>query len=178
GGGVLRRGARALARRRGASAAPLPVRGCPLHRDRPPRVDRSGEARDALLAVGDHQTAAEAELSISRIWWHRGQRDESTAAASRAEELAGAERSPARARVLANVARTRSIAGDRENGLRLAGEALEMAESLRLDELRAHALATISLAKMYVDDPPGVEEREKGGQDARAGAVPKARRMV
>src|SRR5205823_5522028 len=81
--------------------------------------------------------------------------------ASRAEELAGAERSPARARVLANIARTRSIAGDRENGLRLAIEALEMAESLRLDELRAHALSTISLVKMYLDDPSGVEDGEK-----------------
>ncbi len=132
------------------------------------------EARDALLAVGDHQTAAEAELSISRIWWHRGQRDESTAHASRAEDLAGSERSPARARVLANIARTRSIAGDRESGLRLAGEALEMAELLRLDELRAHALATISLAKMYLDDPSGVEDGEKALEIALAINSPQA----
>ena len=132
------------------------------------------EARDALLAVGDHQTAAEAELSISRIWWHRGQRDESAAHASRAEELAGAECSPARARVLANIARTRAIAGDREDGLRLAREALEMAQVLGLDELRAHALATISLAKMYLDDPSGVEDGEKALEIALAINSPQA----
>jgi tetratricopeptide (TPR) repeat protein len=132
------------------------------------------EARNALLVAGDHQTAAEAELSISRIWWHRGQRDESTAHESRAEELAGTERSPARARVLANVARTRAIAGEREDGLHLATEALEMAEELGLDELRAHALGTISLAKMYLDDPSGVADGEKALEIALAINSPQA----
>jgi class 3 adenylate cyclase/tetratricopeptide (TPR) repeat protein len=132
------------------------------------------EARDALLAVGDRQTAAEAELSISRIWWHRGRRDESSAHLSRAEELAGVERSPARARVLANSARTRSIAGDHEDGRRLAIEALAMAEALGLDELRAHALGTISLAKMYLEDLSGVEDGEKALEIALAINSPQA----
>jgi class 3 adenylate cyclase/tetratricopeptide (TPR) repeat protein len=132
------------------------------------------EARDALLAAGEQQTAAEAELSISRVWWHRGRRDESDRHLLRAEELAGTERSPARARVLANVARTRSIAGDREGGLRLATEALAMADSLGLDELRAHALGTISLAKMYLDDPSGVADGEKALEIALAINSPQA----
>jgi class 3 adenylate cyclase/tetratricopeptide (TPR) repeat protein len=132
------------------------------------------QARDALLVADDREQAAEAELSISRLWWHRGQRDESGAHESRAEELAGPERSPARARLLANIARTRSIAGERENGLRLAQDALEMAESLGLDELRAHALTTISLAKMYLDDPSGVEDGERALEIALAINSPQA----
>jgi class 3 adenylate cyclase/tetratricopeptide (TPR) repeat protein len=131
-------------------------------------------ARDALLVAGDRERAAQAELSLSRIWWHRGQRDESIAHMSRAEELAGSQRSPARARVIANIARTRSIAGERENGLRLAREALEMAESLGLDELRAHALATISLAKMYLEDPSGVKDGERALEIALAINSPQA----
>jgi class 3 adenylate cyclase/tetratricopeptide (TPR) repeat protein len=110
-------------------------------------------ARDALIAVGDHETAAEAELSISRIWWHRGQRSDASSHEERAAELAGTEPSPATTRVLASVARGKSIGGAREEALRLATEALTMADSLELDELRAHALTTIGMAKMYLGDP-------------------------
>ena len=125
-------------------------------------------ARDTLLAAGDSETAAEAELSISRIWWHRGRSDESVRHEARAEELAGTGLSPARARVLANVARTRTIAGERESGLRLAMDALEMAESLRLDEVRAHALTTIGLARANLGDPAGIQDAERALEIALA----------
>src|SRR6266567_1390527 len=100
-------------------------------------------ARDALLESGDRETAAGAELALSRIWWHRGQNDSARAHETRAEELAGTEPSLATARVLAFIARTRTIGGDASEGLRLATEAFEMAEATDLDELRAHSLATI-----------------------------------
>ncbi|HEY6068961.1 MAG TPA: AAA family ATPase, partial [Gaiellaceae bacterium] len=62
------------------------------------------EARDALLASGERETAAEAEIAIARIWWHRGRRDEVSAHEARAEELAGRASSLAAARVLATIA--------------------------------------------------------------------------
>jgi class 3 adenylate cyclase/tetratricopeptide (TPR) repeat protein len=118
-------------------------------------------AREALLAAGDRETASEAEISLSRIWWYRGQKDESAAHESRAEALAGTTPSPAATRVLATIARTRAIAGMPEEGLRLGTEALAMAEALGLDELRAHALATIGTAKNQLGDPTGVAELER-----------------
>ncbi|MEX2614442.1 MAG: AAA family ATPase [Gaiellaceae bacterium] len=119
------------------------------------------EARDALLAHGDRETAAEAEISLSRIAWHRGQGENARTHEARAEELVGGSASPAGARVLASIARTRSIGGDPEEGLRLAMDALEMAEALGIDELHAHALATIGLAKGFLGDPTGARDEER-----------------
>src|SRR5207249_9795612 len=98
------------------------------------------EARDALLASGDRETAAGAELSLSRIWWQRGQNDTARVHETHAEELVGAERSLAGARVLAFIARTRAIGGDSPGGLRLATEALEVAGGLEVEGLIAHSL--------------------------------------
>jgi class 3 adenylate cyclase/tetratricopeptide (TPR) repeat protein len=126
------------------------------------------EARDAVLALGDRETAAEAELSIARLWWHRGQRDEASGHEARAAELAGTGPSPATARVLAYVARTRSIGGDPEEGLRVASDALAMAEALDLDDLRAHALTTIGLSRSNLGDRAGIEDYERALEIALA----------
>jgi class 3 adenylate cyclase/tetratricopeptide (TPR) repeat protein len=140
-------------------------------------ADALEEARDALLAAGDRQAAADAEVLLSNIWWHRGRRDDAFAHLARAEELAGRTQSPATARVLATAARRRAIGGEPEVGLRIAGEALAMAEALGLDELRAHALTTIGSAKGETDDGWGVNELERAlelaleASPSQAGAI-------
>jgi class 3 adenylate cyclase len=115
-------------------------------------------ARDALLAMGDRETAAETEISISRMWWHRGRKDEASAHEARAQELAEGRSSRAAARILTTIARTRTIGGDPAGGLRLATDAKAMAETLKLDEIVAHSLATIGLAKDYLGDPTGAQD--------------------
>jgi class 3 adenylate cyclase len=130
------------------------------------------DARDALLRAGDRETAAEAELALSRIWWHRGQSHEAGAHEARAEELAGEASSPATARVVATIARTRTIGGDPSQGLRLASDAMAMAEIFGIDELRAHALATIGLSKEYLGDPTGIRDQERALQLAVAANSP------
>ncbi len=113
------------------------------------RVAALEEARDALLAGGDRETAAEAEAYLSRIAWYAGQRDAAQAHVDRAAELVeGAGPSIAKARVLAFAARLRFLAGDLDDGIRIAGEALALADELELEELRAHALTTAGSAKM------------------------------
>ena len=131
-------------------------------------------ARDALLASGNRELAAEAELSLSRIWWQRGQNERARFHQSRAEELVGTGRSLAAARVLAFIARTRTIGGDPEGGLPLATEALEMAEVLQVEELRAHALATMGLAKVYLGDPTGAQDEVRALEIAIAANSPVA----
>jgi len=130
------------------------------------------EARDALLGVGDEERAAEAELSLSRIWWHRGQGEETRSHETRAEELVGGLATAAAARVLAFIARTRTIGGDPEQGLRLASAALEKAEALGIDELYAHALATIGIAKRFLGDPTGARDEERALELAVAANSP------
>ena len=119
------------------------------------------EARDALLAIGDNEQAADAELYIGRTWWERGKRDEAFRHMEAAEKLVGTTRSPAAARVLAFSARQKSLAGDRADVLRLAGEALAMAQALDLKEVAAHALCTIGTAKSQEGDPTGVDDLER-----------------
>jgi len=136
------------------------------------------KARDALLVAGNSEAAAEAEVFLTLVWWHRGQHDEASVHLARAEELAGSVASPATARVLATVARTRSIGGEPEEGLRLATEALAMAEALGLDELRAHALTTIGMAKGYFGDSTGVHDLEQALELALVAHSPQAGTIV
>ncbi len=119
------------------------------------------EARDVLIEVGDRESAAAVEINLSRLAWQAGNNVEAKVHEAQAEELAGAGTSPATARVLAAIARTRAIGGDPQDGLALATQALRLAERLGLDEVRAHALATIGLAKSYLGDPTGTVDQRR-----------------
>ncbi|MDQ3379823.1 MAG: AAA family ATPase [Actinomycetota bacterium] len=119
------------------------------------------EARDASLAAGDTERAAETEAFLASVAWYRGQVDSVKLHLDRATELAGGTPSAAKARVLSISARTRTVSGEPETGMRIAEEALEMADALGLDELRAHALATVGTAKTVLADPTGVTDLER-----------------
>ena len=119
------------------------------------------EAREALLAVGETELAAETEAFLALVSWYRGHGEATRAHLSRAEELAGDSVSASGARVLAVSARTLAIAGQWEDGKRVAEAALEIAEALQLDELRAHTLTTIGMAKNFLGDQSGIEDMER-----------------
>jgi class 3 adenylate cyclase/tetratricopeptide (TPR) repeat protein len=126
------------------------------------RVAALEEARDALLAQGDSETAAEAEAFLSHGAWYRGNRDAANAHISRALELVAlGDASVAKARVLAFSARLRMLADESSDAIRLANEALAIAEALELDELRAHALATRGSSKGNEDPRAGVADVEE-----------------
>ena len=133
-----------------------------------------GEARGALLSIGDRDTAAEAELALARIAWHRGDGEESSTHEARAEDLVSAASSPVAARVLAHIARSRVIGGHHAEALHLAREALALAEGFRMDDVRAHALATVGLAKMYLGDATGRDDEERALEIATAANSPVA----
>jgi class 3 adenylate cyclase/tetratricopeptide (TPR) repeat protein len=118
-------------------------------------------ARDALLAAGDPQRAAEAEVFLAYVAWNRGQGELTRSRLSRAHELVGTSASASAARVLATSSRMRVIASEYEEGQADAEAALEMAEQLGLDELRAHALTTIGMAKNYLAEGSGTEDMER-----------------
>jgi class 3 adenylate cyclase/tetratricopeptide (TPR) repeat protein len=126
------------------------------------RVPALEEARDALLAQSDNETAAEAEAFLAQAAWYGGNRDAMQAHMSRALELvAGADASVAKARVLAFSARFLMLADALDDAIRTANEALAIAESLGLDELRAHALTTRGGSKTRVDPAAGVADVEQ-----------------
>ncbi len=119
------------------------------------------EARDALLDAGDADHAAEAESFLALVWWYRGAHETTHAHLDRAEALSEGSTSASAARVLAVSARIRFIEEERDAARTLAESALAIAEDLGLDELRAHALTTIGMAKNQVGDTSGVEDMER-----------------
>ncbi|HUG65778.1 MAG TPA: AAA family ATPase [Gaiellaceae bacterium] len=125
-------------------------------------------ARDALLAVGDTERASEAESFLARVFWERGQHELVREHLVRAEALAGDSVSAAAARVLAFAGRIREIAGEKDEGRRLAEAALATATELGLEELRAHALTTIGMAKNDVDFGSGIADMERALEIALA----------
>ncbi len=131
-------------------------------------------SRDALLAADLREPAAEAELSLSRIAWHGGQRDRAAEHEAAAQALVAETSSPAAARVLAFVARTRTISGDHVGGQALAREALALAEQQGNDELRAHALSTIGIGKRPLNDPTARGDVERALEIAVAIRSPQA----
>jgi tetratricopeptide (TPR) repeat protein len=120
------------------------------------------EARDALLAGGDSGTAAEAEMLMGETFWMQGQRDRTFEQVRAAEALVAEEpTSYSKAFVVANLSRYAMLAGDRNDAIHLGRQALEMAEELGIDELRAHALNSIGVSRVAIGDNGGLEDLEQ-----------------
>ena len=116
--------------------------------------------------------------SSRSVFWERGEHDLAREHLARAEALAGDSVSAAAARVLAFAGRIREIAGEYEEGRRLAEAAFSTATELGLDELRAHALTTIGMAKNDVDLGSGVADMERALEIALAADAPVASAIV
>ena len=110
------------------------------------------DAVEALLDVGAVESAAEGEAFLAHGAWYRGDRQEAVVHFSRAYELVqDRDASPSKARVLALTARFRMLAGHTEEAIRTAHETLAIADTLGLDELRAHSLTTIGSSKSSIE---------------------------
>ena len=118
------------------------------------RYELLEEARSALLAAGDTDGAAEADLALAEAWWHGGERERCSACIESAAELVrGSETSVASALVLAEAARFYSLFGEEETAIQLARESLALAEASGRDDLRAKNLITLGTAGFFVPAP-------------------------
>jgi class 3 adenylate cyclase/tetratricopeptide (TPR) repeat protein len=120
------------------------------------------EALEGLSALGDDEGAAEAELLLSNARWLEGRRDEADAHMERALALvADVAPSAIKARVLSELSRYHMLARRDEAAVAVARQALEMAEHLGLDAIRAHALNNLGTARANSGD------RSAGAADIR-----------
>ena len=132
------------------------------------RVTALEEAHAALLEVGAEARAAEADSVLAQVWWNAGRRDLVFEHLERGYDLIrDAGPSPEKAQLLSQLARYRMLAGTFDPGQ--GQEALALAESLGLDEVRANVLITIGTARFQNADPGGREEIERGLEIALAG---------
>jgi class 3 adenylate cyclase/tetratricopeptide (TPR) repeat protein len=105
-----------------------------------------GAARD-FLEHGDLEGAARAEALLGEISWIRGERDRAFEHLGRARDLVAAVKlSPAKAEVIAMTSRFFMLASEYDDAIKFGREALEMAEQLQLDSLRAKALNNIGVS--------------------------------
>jgi class 3 adenylate cyclase/tetratricopeptide (TPR) repeat protein len=125
-------------------------------------------ASEALREARDNEGAAQAEIVLCEGEWVRGQRDRAFVHLERALELvADAAPSPVKAAVVSQAARFAMLAGRHDTAVELGGQALEMAETLGLDEIQADALISLGPARWRIGDPRGIDELERGVEIAR-----------
>jgi tetratricopeptide (TPR) repeat protein len=126
------------------------------------RLDFLEQARDALSAAGDRETAAEAEMFAALALRFGGRPlDALDRARSAADLLEDAPSSRAKALVVANLARLLAVTtGQAEEATEVGRESLAIAEELGLDELKAHALNTLGIARVKAGDHGGIDVLE------------------
>jgi tetratricopeptide (TPR) repeat protein len=130
-------------------------------------------AAEALVAQGDLATAAEAEALLVRQVWLTGDREAWMAHLDRATELA-AQAPPSRSKavVLAIRARYRFLGGDREGALIAGQEALELATELGIDEIRAHALNSLAIARHSMGESGALDDLRESIRISEAAGYP------
>jgi tetratricopeptide (TPR) repeat protein len=124
-------------------------------------------AREALLA-GDVHDAARAEMLLGEYRWLRGDHAGSNEHFKIAESLA--ERmtdDSAKLRVVANLSRFTMLADENERAVTLGRLALALAEKLGRDDMRAHILNNIGVARMALGDNAGLADLEESREIAR-----------
>jgi class 3 adenylate cyclase/tetratricopeptide (TPR) repeat protein len=144
------------------------------------RADVGGEAvledvLPRLLERGDIERAADALVTVGELRFREGDRDGAFARFDQAQELlAEAPPSPAKAYVLSTIARFHVIELKPQDALRVGREALEMADALGLDEIRAHALNNIGTARYLLGDEGGVDDLSESLRISLAGNSPES----
>jgi class 3 adenylate cyclase/tetratricopeptide (TPR) repeat protein len=120
------------------------------------------EARDALLAAGEPEAAAEAEVLLGDLVGTRGQRDLEDEHLERAAALvADVPPSRSKAYTLNYLAMSLMLRGHHREAIRVGREALEMAQRLGLEDLRAHALNSIGTCRTLLGDTGGIDDVER-----------------
>jgi class 3 adenylate cyclase/tetratricopeptide (TPR) repeat protein len=123
------------------------------------------QAVEELAALGDRERAAEGELVLAEL--RRTQRDRAYEHLGRAVKLLEEEPpSAVKAHVLAEVSRFHMLGGRGDEAIAVGREALAMAESLGLEEVRASALSSIGLIRAHSGDKEGLGELERSVQAA------------
>jgi class 3 adenylate cyclase/tetratricopeptide (TPR) repeat protein len=118
------------------------------------------EARDAFLAAGRLEQAAEAMLLIGELLWMRADPDAFRLFDEAAALLEDSPPSPVRAYVLSSRARFLTIGDENEEAIRVGLEALDMADDLEIEDVRAHALDSLGRARVRIGDAGGLADLE------------------
>jgi class 3 adenylate cyclase/tetratricopeptide (TPR) repeat protein len=119
-------------------------------------------ALDVLLATGDVENAAEAEVLLAETDWFGGRSDSTFARLDHARLLiADSQASATKTKTYAETSRFLMLAGRNQEAVEVGRESLEFAKKLGLRELQAHALNNIGAARVYAGDLEGIADLEE-----------------
>jgi class 3 adenylate cyclase/tetratricopeptide (TPR) repeat protein len=130
-------------------------------------ADASGEeimneALEAFVVSGDRSGEAEAEVLLGEYLGNRGEREREAGHLARAAELIeGLPATAFTATVLGHLAAGAMMAGDTEGSIRLARDALEIAERLGLHERKAQVLKVMGIGLVDSGDLEGIAVLER-----------------
>jgi hypothetical protein len=134
-----------------------------------PGTERTVEARGALVAAGDREGTAEAELLLADTHWYEGRRRRVADDMERALGFVrGQPASPVGASVLEHAARFHMLADESEAAIDLGRQALAKSAELGLDGLRAHCLSDIGVARVRSGDLAGLDDLRTASEVALA----------
>ena len=124
--------------------------------------ERLAKARDALLAAGDGDRAAEVEMQVAQAYWIQGNREVSREHAAAAVALLG-DGPPTRSRawVLARMASRAYLNGEEARALELASQARVASERLGWEDGLSDALNLLGMIRLTAGDEGGVEDIER-----------------
>jgi DNA-binding SARP family transcriptional activator/tetratricopeptide (TPR) repeat protein len=111
-----------------------------------------------LRSRGDVDGAAEAAIELARVFWWRGERDAAYSYVDDAITLAAGRGGRAMARALVARAGYHMIASEYPEAIRLARQALPLAEAHRSDALRIRALDVLGSARGMSGDLRGLDD--------------------
>jgi tetratricopeptide (TPR) repeat protein len=119
-------------------------------------------AAEELLDAGDRASASEAETLVGELRWIEGDRDRAFDHFEGAAALL-ADEPPSRSKayVLGNLARYLMIGDEAERTIAVGQEAFEMARELGLEDVKAHVLITIGVARVMIGDLEGWADLER-----------------
>jgi tetratricopeptide (TPR) repeat protein len=124
-------------------------------------ADVLAEAEAGLRAAGELATAAEAAVLQAELAWFAGDGDATNAHLDRAARLVdGLPPSFSKAYVLSDLSRYHMLGGRSEEAISVGSQALEIAEAMGFDELRAHALNNVGTARGLRGDDAGIADLE------------------
>ncbi|MDQ4107350.1 MAG: hypothetical protein M3138_00900, partial [Actinomycetota bacterium] len=142
-----------------------------LHRDA--GADVLATARQALLAAGDVETAANAELMIGDLVWRRGAGAEAQDHFDRAESLIeGRPPSSEIASAKAHLARYLMVTSRSDDAIRVGREALAVADALGAEDITTFALNSVGTARINLGDLGGFDDIERSIEVAEAANLP------
>jgi class 3 adenylate cyclase/tetratricopeptide (TPR) repeat protein len=119
------------------------------------------EARESFIRIGDGAFAAEADARLGQWYGDQGLRELEHEYLARASELVeNVPPSRSKAVTLARVGTSMMLAGRYEDGIRVTREGLQIAEELRVNDVRVRGLNLVGFSRVTLGDPAGVADIE------------------